>query len=456
VRWKLCRATLLCAARRVRPVLAANPVLAALALAVAVAAPFGAVAAGLRLADGFRNSVADEAFVTALAVGVGATGLLAGLALALLAPDPTAVGGELLAAPVTRLTLVGTTVVAPALAAGGVLLVLAALFAVPLAGSLGLLIVLALAVCLLLGASLGEGVALCARRDRAAPVVVAAVTTVWATSGTIAGAGLELGPTGVLVNGDRHLWSALWLGALALAASAGWLAAAARPRRDRAANDRSRPVRVPHAATAALLVVTMIRLGRHQHLRLNAAAAVVVPLTLSFAAAAALDLTGPPIAAFAGGLALTAAAVYPGAAQGLAEDARWLLRAAPTRAPALAATVSSAGSLFGLGVVAAALCVAVPVGRADAITYGQLEAATAFLLGCAAFAGALVPWKPDAVVQQIASYAALIVTAVVVWALASRLEQFAAGAGLSGAGLGLLVGNAVLVAGVAGSAVLAR
>jgi hypothetical protein len=454
VRWKLFSASLLCAVRRVRPALAANPLLAGVALVGAVAAPLGAAAAGVRLADAFGDASADEPFVTALALGVGTTGLLAGLVLALLSPGPAAVGSGLMAAPVTRLSLVAATVLAPTMACGLGLLALAGLFAVPLAGSLGLLIVLALAVSLLFGATLGEGVALCARRDRGGPVTVAAVAATWAISGGVAG------PAGVLVRAversEIRWWLGLWLVALGLTAGAGWLAAAARPRSERAATDRSRPVGIPPTPAAALLVVTVLRLARHQQLRLNAVAAVVVPLALSVAAAAALDLRGAPIVAFGGGLALTAAAVYPAAAHGLAGDARWLLRAAPASMAGLAASVSSAGSLAAAGVVAAAICAVAPVGRADLATYGQLEAATAFLLGCAAFAGALVPWRPDAVVQQIASYGALIVTAVVMWALAGRLEPVGAALGLTEAAFGLLLGNAVLIAGVAGSAVLAR
>jgi multisubunit Na+/H+ antiporter MnhB subunit len=276
----------------------------------------------------------------------------------------------------------------------------------------------------------------------------------------MAGAGMELGPTGLLVRAversDVGWWVGLCLVALAFIAGAGWLVAAARPRRQRTASDRSRPVGIPAPPAAALFVVTMLRIARHRQLRLNAVAAVVVPFALGLAAAAALDLRGPPIVAFAGGLALTAAAVYPAAAQGLAEDARWLLRAAPARAAGVAAAVSSAGALAAVGIVTAAVCAAAPVGRAGPATYGQLEAATAFLLGCAAFAGAVVPWRPDAVVQQIASYGALIVTTVVVWALAGRLEPVGAALGLTEAAFGLLVGNAVLIAGVAGSAVLAR
>jgi hypothetical protein len=45
---------------------------------------------------------------------------------------------------------------------------------------------------------------------------------------------------------------------------------------------------------------------------------------------------------------------------------------------------------------------------------------------------------------------------VVVWALASRLEPIAAAVGLTDSAFGLLLGNAVLIAGVAGSAVVAR
>jgi hypothetical protein len=460
VRWKLFSATWVCAARRVRRALAANPLLAALALVGAVAAPIGAVAAGARLADSFRASAAEETFVTALALGVGTTGLVAGIALALLAPGTAAIGSELLAAPATRLRFVAATVVAPTLAAGSGLVALAALFAVPLADGLGLLIVLALAVSLLFGATLGEGAAQCARRDRTGPVTVAAVAAAWAITGRLAGAGAELGPAGALVravdrNGARW-WLGLWLGVLGLAAAAGWLAAAARPAGESRARDRSRPIRLPRRAPFALLVVTVVRLVRHPQLRLNAAAAVVVPCALSLAAAAALDVGGAPLVAFAGGLALTAAAVYPLAARGLADDARWLLRGSPARSSSLAAAVSAAGSLVAAGVVAAALIVALPVARADVATYGQLEAASAFLLGCAAFSGALVPWRPDAVVQQIASYGALIVTVVFAWALAGRLEPLAAASGLTDAGFALLVGNAVLLAGVSGSAVVAR
>ena len=457
MRWAIFSATWICAWRRLRPVLAANPILGAAAVVAVAATPPACVFGGLRLADGFALAASDEGFVRALALALATTGLVAGAAFALLAPRPSVLGSELAAAPLTRRALVAATVVAPALGAGRGLAVVAGLLFVPLARASGSIVVICFAASACLGATAGEGFDLCVRRDPAGVVVISAVGAAWLAAGRDQA---ELGPGALVVAafedpGSRRAVGAL-LAALAAAGAYGWLIAAARPRSEVDAGGRVRAIGLPTSGAAALFVATLLRLARHPQLRLNGLAAVVVPLALSGAMWIALDVGGAVLVGFGVGLALTVAALFPAAARGLSADASWLLDVTPTGASVRAAAITCAGVAAAAAVVVAVAALPAPLVRADLVTYAQLEAAAAFVLGCAAFAGAVVPWRPDQVVQQLGSYGTLVAVAVLAWVLTSRLEPLAAALGASELTFGLVVGNAVLVAGLAGSAAAAR
>jgi hypothetical protein len=185
----------------------------------------------------------------------------------------------------------------------------------------------------------------------------------------------------------------------------------------------------------------------------QAAAAVVLPVAVAVSLGATLDVGGAPVLAFAVGLSITAAALLPAAAFGLGRDARWLFDAAPRPTPVLAGAVALAGVGAALAVVAAAALSTVPFARGDLSTYLELEGVAAFVLGCAAFGGAAVPWRADRLLQQLASYGSLIAVVVCGWLAAGRLEG---ALGLDGTTFTLVAGNLVLALGVAAAGAIAR
>ena len=160
-------------------------------------------------------------------------------------------------------------------------------------------------------------------------------------------------------------------------------------------------------------------------------AAVLVPVAVAAALGATLDVGGAPLLAFAVGLSITAAALLPAAAVGLGRDAGWLFGASP-RSPASSAARSRSEAW------------ARPRGRrrrcgrrhavcpGDPSAYLELEGAAAFVLGCAAFGGAVVPWRADRLLQQLASYGSVIAVVVCGWLAVGRLEG---AGGLDGTGV---------------------
>ena len=94
-----------------------------------------------------------------------------------------------------------------------------------------------------------------------------------------------------------------------------------------------------------------------------------------------------------------------------------------------------------------------PFARGDPSTYLELEGAAAFVLGCAAFGGAAVPWRPDGLLQQLASYGSVIAVVVCGWLAVGRLEG---AAGLDETAFTLVAGNLVLALGVAAAGAIAR
>jgi hypothetical protein len=104
-------------------------------------------------------------------------------------------------------------------------------------------------------------------------------------------------------------------------------------------------------------------------------------------------------------------------------------------------------------VLLVALCVlSAPVARGDPGTLLQLESAAAFVLGCGAIAGALVPWRADRVLQQLAAYGALLAVVLVLWLAIGRAGREL----LSADVLAVVAGNLVAVAGVLAAAASAR
>jgi hypothetical protein len=242
----------------------------------------------------------------------------------------------------------------------------------------------------------------------------------------------------------------LVLAGITLAGFALWVTActARRPERSRSVRTRS-VLRVPRRPFAAVAIVTAKRLGRHRGLRAHQVAAVVLPVSAAVTLRFAAGVGGAPIVAFCVGLGLTAAAIVPAAALGLAADARWLTATAPQPRALGAGAAACAGVVCAAALVVADAAAVAPFARADAHAYVQLEATVAFVLGCGAGAAALVPWRPDRVVQQLAAYGAMFVVAVAAWLVLGRVATIAP---VSDDVFGVLAGNGLLVAGLAAAA----
>lgn len=200
-------------------------------------------------------------------------------------------------------------------------------------------------------------------------------------------------------------------------------------------------------------VATARRVVRHRELRLQVAAGVVVPVAVAAVLGATLDVGGEPLLAFAVGLSITAAALLPAASVGLGRDGAWLFDPAPRAAHVIAVAVAIGGVGVSLAVVAGAAVFAAPIARGDPSAYLELEGAAAFVLGCAAFGGAAVPWRADRLLQQLASYGSVIAVVVCGWFAVGKLEG---AAGLDGTAFTIVAGNLVLALGVVASGAIAR
>jgi hypothetical protein len=448
VLWTLSRAVCVAGVRGARNVLAANPLLALLAGAALLGAPTAAVVGGRHLADSFRAALGDPGFARGLALGIAATALAAGVAIALLAPAPDATARQLEAAPVRRLRLVLAATVVPTLLPAAAFALPALLFVVALAGAAAPALVLVLPAAGALGAAVAEASRLGLAGDLRGIALAATAAALWPVAGLVAGGRPELGPAAVIgIGGTAEL---VVLAGVALAGSAFWLAAsvARRPAGARQAQTRS-ILPVSRSPFAAVAVVTAKRLGRHPGLRAHNVATVVLPIAAAVTLRIGLGVGGAALVAFCVGLGLTAAAIVPAAALGLATDARWLTATAPQPRALVGGAVAFAGVSFAAALVAADASAIAPVARADAHTYVQLEATVAFVLGCGAGAAALVAWRPDRIVQQLAAYGAMFGVAVSAWLVLGRVAVLAP---LSDDVFGVLAGNATLVAGLTAAA----
>jgi hypothetical protein len=436
--------------RSARSVLVANPLLALLAAALAAVVPVAAVLGGRRLAGDFRLEAADVVFARGFALGLGATAVAAGVATALLAPAADATARQLEAAPVSRLRLVLGATVVPTTIVAAFLAVPALLFAATLGGAAGPALALALPAVGALGAAGAEGARLVGRAERWGAPIVAAAVAVWLCTGVVADHGLELGPTGLLVvalQGEHQIVATCTLSAVAAMGSALWVAACVLRRPSRTRSFRLRAVLpVPRHAFAAVVSVTAKRLGRHGGLRAHGAATVALPTAAAVGLRLGLGVGGVPLVGFCVALGLTAAAIVPSAALGLADDARWLTASSPQHRALVKGAVALAGVACAAALVVADAVAIAPFARANLHAYLQLEAAVAFVLGSGAAAAALVPWRPDRVVQQLAAYGAIVGVAIAAWLVLGRLGELAP---LPEDVFGLIAGNATLLAGVA-------
>jgi hypothetical protein len=168
---------------------------------------------------------------------------------------------------------------------------------------------------------------------------------------------------------------------------------------------------------------------------------------------ATLDVGGAPLVVFAVGLSMTAAALLPAAALGLGGDSGWLFLSSPRPARVVAVAVALGGVGASLAVVGGAALLVAPFARGDPSVYLELEGVAAFVFGCAALGGAVVPWRADGLLQQLASYGSVIAVVVCAWLTVGKLEG---AVGLEGTTFTVAVGNVVLASGVAAAGAIAR
>ena len=427
--------------------------LALAALASCVALPVAAVVAGMRLDGRFGELARVEVVLHALGLGIGATGLVAGAAVALLAPGRSQLGSALEAAPISRAAAAWSLTIAPACVGGAALLAPLLLFGTAMAGVDGIVFAFAAATAAVTGAALGEGLRLCARREPRGVVAVGSSVGLWAIAGKALGAGWYSGPGGALATARSPAVALAVLGAVALCGIGLWVAGCSVGTTTRDWRRDVRATSLPRWAVPAVTVATIRRVVRHRELRVQALAAVSIPVAVAAMFGALLGVGGEPVLAFAVGLSLTAAALLPAAAAGLGRDGPWLFGSAPQRARALAGAVALGGVTVSLAVVAVAALVVAPFARGDPSAYLELEGVAAFVIGGAALGGAVVPWRADRLLQQLASYGAVIAVVVCGWVVIGRLDG---ATGLDGTAFTLVAGNVVLILGVVSSGAVAR
>jgi hypothetical protein len=453
MRWTLFSATWRCAWRRLRPVLEQNPVLALAAGAVCAGIPVTAFLAGIRLDARYAELARDDAVLRSVALGLGATGLVLGAAVALLAPGFSQLGRGLEAAPISRPSAAWAVTIAPACAGGGVLLAPLLLFAIAMAGVDGIVLAGATATVVLTGAALGEGLRLSAGLEPPGLAVVASSVALWVIGGKAFDGGGYEGAAGAMAGARSPLASVTLLAGLALCAAGLWLAGCAMRSQTRKRRRDVRATSLPARAMPAVAVATARRIARHHQLRVQAGAAVLVPVGVTAWLGATLDVGGAALLAFAVGLSITGAALLPAAAAGLGGDAGWLFETAPRRASVVGVAVALGGVGASLAVVIGTALVVAPFARGDPSVYLELESVAAFVFGCAALGGAVVPWRADGLLQQLASYGSVIAIVVCAWLAVGRLGG---AAGLEGTGFTLAIGNTVLLLGVAAAGAIAR
>jgi hypothetical protein len=452
MRWMLFSSTWRCAWRRLRPALARNPLLAVAAVASCLGIPVAVVAAGTHLGARYAELAGDDVVLRALALGIGGTGLVGGAAVALLAPGLAQLG-TLEAAPISRAATAWSLTIAPACVAAAVVLAPLLGFATAMAGVDGVVITAAVAAAAVTGAAFGEGLRLCTRLETPGVAIVGVASGVWALGGVVLGAGWYTGPGGAVVGVRAPLLCLWFLAVLSLAGAGLWLAACAVRSTTRGGSREVRAAGLPDQAVPALTVATIRRLVRHRELRVQAAAGAVAPVVVAVTFAALLDVGGEPLLLFTVGLSITAAALLPAAGVGLGHDGRWLLDTSPRPTRVLAGAVALGGVSLSLAVVASAALLSAPFARGDPSVYAELQGVTAFVLGCAVFGGAAVPWRADRLLHQLASYGAVVAAVVCGWLAVGRLEEVAV---LDGRVFTVVAGNAVLALGVVAAGAIAR
>lgn len=422
--WTLCRATIACGWRRARPALEQNPLLTLLAGAISLSLPALALLAGRKVGSQLAAPLAaQESLASAFVLSLGWSAAVAGGAVAALAPGEAALGPQLRAAPLSRPTVFIALTALPAAFAGAGLLVAAGPFVLAFAasspggGGAGIVLLAALLAAASMGSALVEAVVAAGRGAVAGPLVLGALGGLWSLGTLGAGGGALAGPLAYAAEAlrDPAAGPAEPLVALGLTTAAAWglwaAAACGRPA-ERPERRSLRPILpIPATPQLAWLAASLKRYSRRRELRRAAVAVLVLTAAGGLAAHVLLPLPAPSAFYLTGGPAVFGAALVPLAAFGLDREAAWLRHSVP--APPGRAMVASSLAALGLALALVGAAVA-PVGLAASVPFAdwaRLGAAAVFTCASALLAGALVPWRPDRLTEQLVSGAAFLSTA---------------------------------------------
>jgi hypothetical protein len=430
----LVRSVLVCSWRRLRPFLVANPLVAAVALLALPGLPILALVAGGRVAPSLSKALLEqsgviEAFVAAIVF----SGAFAGAIIVAVAPGPDAFGPQLSVAPIRRMRFLwagaGFPLTLAALAVSGLL----ALAALPVAARLpaGRAFAIELLFAVLCACALGaltiESALAAARVRPAAVFSLCLIAAFWIVAASISGSRV-LGPFAAITGslkagrGDLALRSAA-LAVLTLAAFLVWLYLSATrvPARVRA-EPRIVLLRMPRSPFRAGAVVAVKRLSRRTELRRQITAiiflCVLIGPALLVLVPAVSDLVVLGMVSFT---AVSGVALIALAAVGIDEEGQWLWTVAPSGARS-----RSAGNAFGAIVLALFTCLfaiapSFAIARPSFSLLIDFIGFSCFVLGIAVVSGAIVPWRSDRVVEQIASYTACIVLVGALWYLVGKV-----------------------------------
>jgi hypothetical protein len=414
-----------CHLRRLRGVAAAAPLPAAIVALVLLASPVILFRLGRAVGGEVAEGIGNAGVADAVVLGPLLAAAVAGSALAVAAPERSALGSQVAAGPPGAVVALIALTLTPAIAGSIVVVPPLVALCIGLARSLpgGAMAGVALAAATLAavpaGAVLAEGGIAAARKQHRRALAIGVAVLGWIAVGLSLGAA-PLGPLALVASALRDTGSP-WLafgasGGSGIGLTAAWVGLAAghaEPRSRRRAAPRCGRRRLPASIAASVL------LGRRSDVRLATLGAGAFGLA-GVALAAAGDTPSPAPFLLGATTALLGSVLCPLVVGGVLHEGRWLWRCAPVRSGAIARTFTLAST------GAAALPVAL-VGSAAAVGSGAdariiAIVATLVLSGsCVALiAGALLPWRGAGAGDQlttIAAFAALAIAASFVVAL---------------------------------------
>lgn len=459
VHWTLSRAVLRCGARRARRALVTGPLVVGLAAALVLSLPLFALVSGRELAPLIAAASSDATLAKVFAVMVVGPALVVGLAVGALVPGDGTLGPQLGAAPLRRLSrfvsliLVPLGVVVAPLTVPGVIGAATASASAPAGRWLAAPIVCAFLATAGFGAALAAAATAAASSLRLVPLVLAVPGT-WVAVGAAAGdpiIGIGALParaaSGDVVTALVAAVASMAAGAVAVAF---WACATSLERSRPVRGDVRLAARLPHGALSSVAVAVALRLLRQRQVRRHVAIAVLFGLIGSMLMrAVGVGEAGASYFPFAA--ALVAAAAIPPAAVALRRDADWMLRACPVAVSSLARAGAAASVVAAIATIAFVVVPAAPVAMLDPGAWPLAETSAAMVVAAGVAGGALVPWRPERLVEQTVSYVVVGAIAAIGSYALSRGAAEAAAVGVPEAVFAAITANAA----VAGAVVFA-